>query len=285
MTTHALNHGDTLTVSANGGAWQTVTFANKDFANILAATPAEVATSLGRLDGIEAGVAPDGHLVLRTTAIGAHASIEIDPTRSTAATSLGLSALGGRAAGTGLRAAQLVSAATEPYRLPAKSAFVVVVNGRRRTIKLDGAITPRAATAAEISAAVNARLPRVAQLARDGRVMLTSPTVGEGSSVEVLPGTIDNGWTDAAAVIGFAGADSISRPYPTGPAELDLAGGQAALHVENLTAGPIELAVPDGTVILPARATMPLPVGAVADAAFHGLVQRGAIRLTLETSP
>ena len=52
--------------------------------------------------------------------------------------------------------------------------------------------------------------------------------------------------------------------------------------MENLTAGPIELALPDGAVVVPARTSIPLPAGAVAEPGFHGLVQRGAIRLTLE---
>ena len=188
MTTYELRPGDTVAVSVNGGAWQVATFAKKDFADIAAATPAEVGAVIARLSGVTAGVADDGHLVLRTEAAGAHASIEIDPSRSTAAGALGLTAGASRAAGTGLRAAQLVSEAAEPFRLPDASGFVVIVNGRKRTIKLDGAITARAATAAEIASAVNARLTGVAQATRDGRVMLTSTTVGDGSSVEVRPG-------------------------------------------------------------------------------------------------
>jgi hypothetical protein len=281
MTTYSLQAGDAVAVSVDGGAWQVATFAKRDFADISQATPSEVAAVIGRLHGVRADVAADGHLVLRTEAAGAHASIEIDPARSTAAAALGLTAGATRAAGTGLRAAQLVSEAVEPFRLADTSGFVVVANGRKRTIKLDGAITVRAATAAEIASAVNARLTGVAQATREGRVMLTSTSIGDGSSLDVLPGPTDGGRTDAAAVLGFLGANATSHPYPSGPAQLDLTVGRSTLQVENLTAGPIELALPDGRVVLPAGSTIPLPLGAVADTGFHGLVQRGAIRLTL----
>ena len=46
MTTFALEDGMTLVVSVDNCDWQTVTFASKQFAEIHAATPAEVADQL-----------------------------------------------------------------------------------------------------------------------------------------------------------------------------------------------------------------------------------------------
>jgi flagellar hook-associated protein 1 FlgK len=73
----ALNVNDTLTVSVDGGAAQTITFAASDFADITHATAAEVATAVNaRLTGLHA-VASDGRLVLQSNTAGAAGSLQV----------------------------------------------------------------------------------------------------------------------------------------------------------------------------------------------------------------
>lgn len=285
MTTYEIHPGDTLTMSVNGGVWQVATFARRDFADMAQATPAELAKVIERLDGVATRTDEEDHLVIGTAAVGSISSLEVDLARSTAAAGLGLTATAAQATGSGLRAAQLVSAKDEPFRLPDKSRMTVLVDGRKRSIKFEGAITPRAAKAVEVASAINARARGVAQAGRDGHVMLTSPTLGAESALEVLPGDTDGGWADAAAILGFTGADAISRPYPSTPAELDCAGLRPQLRIENLTAGPIELSLPEGSVVVPARGGLALPPGAAGDPAVQQFIRSGAIRLSLEPAP
>ena len=73
----ALNVNDTLTVSVDGGATQTITFVASDFADITHATAEEVATAVNaRLTGLNAA-ASDGRLVLKSNTSGAGGSLQV----------------------------------------------------------------------------------------------------------------------------------------------------------------------------------------------------------------
>ena len=73
----ALADGDTLTLSVNGAAPQTVTFDAVDFADIGRATAAEVAAVIeAQLSGVSAS-AQDGRLVVRSDAAGAGTQLQV----------------------------------------------------------------------------------------------------------------------------------------------------------------------------------------------------------------
>lgn len=280
MRTYALHAGDVLVVSVDDGPWQEIEFAARDFRDIGAATADELAAVLSRAEGLAAEVDADGQLVVRTGASGGHTSIEVDLARSTAAAPLGLAGGEGRAVGGGLRAARLRSPNLQPFALRRGSELTLVLDGRRRRITFDREITDRAATAAQVAEAINARRRGVAQPTRDGAVLLTSPTVGPSSRVEVLPADETQGKVDAARLLGFVGAAASSQPHTATPARLVCSGAPIALQLVNLTANPIELHFATGTAVLPAGGA--LPVGPLQ--ATHGplqrLLDRGAVRLT-----
>jgi len=72
-----LNVNDTLTVSVDGGAPQTITFVASDFADITHATAEEVATAVNaRLTGLNA-TASGGRLVLKSNTTGAGGSLQV----------------------------------------------------------------------------------------------------------------------------------------------------------------------------------------------------------------
>jgi flagellar hook-associated protein 1 FlgK len=73
----ALSDGDTLTLSVNGGAPVTVTFAAADFVNVAQATAEEVAAAIeAQAPGVLAR-ARDGRLVLSSDASGAGSSLQV----------------------------------------------------------------------------------------------------------------------------------------------------------------------------------------------------------------
>jgi hypothetical protein len=285
MRTYALHVGDVLVVSVDDGAWQEIEFAAKGFRDIAAATADELATVLSKVEGLTAEVDADGQLVLRTGARGGHASIEVDLARSTAAAPLGLAGGEGRAVGGGLRAARVHSPNVQPFPLRRGSEMTLVLDGRRRRISFDKEITDRAATAAQVAEAINARRRGVAQPTRDGAVLLTSPTVGPNSRVEVLPADETQGKVDAARVLGFVGAAASSHPHTATPARLVCSGAPIGLQLVNLTANPIELHFATGSAVLPAGGALPVGPLQAAHGPLQRLLDRGAVRLTAISHP
>jgi hypothetical protein len=279
MTTYALSDGDTLVVSIDGGAWETITFVVGDFADISAATADELADVLNRTAGLQARADDAGMLVLVSPTRGATASLEVDTSRSTAAAVLGLAGAQAAAFGTGLQAPRLVSRATEPFPLPSNAECFVVVDGRRRRVAFDKGTTSGASTAEEVVGAIN-RTRKVARVGRDGHVLLMSDRIGPDASLEVQPGRVDEGHTDAAAILGFVGADALSKPHSAEPAVL--VGGQRStgLLVTNLTAAPIELHLLEGPLVLPARGSAPIAPGDAGHLALQRLIEQGVVRLT-----
>jgi hypothetical protein len=278
MRTYPLTDGDTLTVSVDGGAWETITFAAGDFGDVAAATAEELAAVLNRSGSLAARADDDGNLVLATASSGGNASLEIDAGRSTAAPALGLSTGQPAAYGAGLQAARLVSLAAAPFPLPKDAELYLVVDGRRRRVSFDKDITANAATADEVVAAIN-RARKIARVARDDRVMLTSPTIGPESSLEIVPGRVDEGHPDAAVVLGFVGGNAFSQPHTAEPATLVCGGQQTGLVVVNLTAAPIELYLAEGPTVLPARGALPIAPGDAGHDALQRLIDQGAVRL------
>ncbi len=277
MKTYQLTDGDTLSVSVDNGAWETITFRAQDFHDIQAGTAEEVANVLNRSESLAAYVDENGTLVLATASQGGHASLETDVARSTAATALGLASGHAHAKGEGLQAARLVSRTAAPFALPLSAEMVITVDGRRRRISFDRGITAGKATAEEVASLINTKLKGIARASRDDRVILTSTSVGANSRLEVEPGGQDK--IDAAALLGFVGTAAISQPNKAEPARLVCSGRRAGLHVVNLTASPIELHFPTGTVLLPARGSLPLSAGVAAHGQLQRLIEQGAVRL------
>jgi hypothetical protein len=280
MRTYALHAGQVLVVSVDDGPWQEIDFAAKDFRDIGAATAEELAAVLSRADGLTAEVDADDQLALCTDARGGHASIEVDLARSTAAAPLGLAGGEGRAVGGGLRAARVRSPNAEPFTLRRGSELTLVLDGRRRRIVFDQEITDRAATAAQVAEAINARRRGVAQPARNGAVLITSPTVGPDSRVEVVAADETQGKVDAARVLGFVGAAASSQPHTAVPARLVCTGAPIGLQVVNLTANPIELHFATGPAVLPPGGALPVGPLQAAHGPLQRLLDRGSVRLT-----
>lgn len=283
MTAYLLNDGDTLVFSANESDWETVTFKKGDFVDVGAATAEELAQVLNRSGSLDARPDAEGRLVLATAASGGHTLLEVDLQQSTASSALGLA--GAQAHGSGLQAARLISRVsgpkTKPYNLPLEAELYLVVDGRRQRLSFNKLLNPQA-TAAEVVEYINgqAKLKGIASLSRDDRVILTSPTVGAGSSLAVEPGRTDHGKIDAAPILGFTGGAALSQPHITRPAELVCSGRQAGLQIHNLTGSPIELHLPTGSIVLPARGAMPLSPGDIAHSPLQRLIQQGQVRLS-----
>jgi hypothetical protein len=284
MRTYQIKDGDTLVVSIDNCAWETITFEAKDFQDIRAATAEELVKVLNRSAGLASFVDAPGDLVLATASGGGHTSLAIDLPQSTAAANLGLLGGKGFAQGEGLRAARLVSRAAEPFPLPLDAEMTIVVDERRRRISFEALITAGKATAAEVVQAINAKRQKIATASRDGRVMLTSPSVGARSKLEVEPGRMDQDKTDAAAILGFVGVAAFDQPHKLEPARLVCSGRRVGLQVENLTASPIELHLSTGTTMLPARGSVPLAPGEAASSQLQRFIGQGVIRLTSASS-
>lgn len=277
MRTYRLEDGATLVVSVDGGAWEPIIFSKADFADVAQATAAEVAKVVDGHDLLQASVDEAGDLIICSATRGSTASLEIDAERSTAAGALGL---GGApaATGSGLNPARLIGLATAPFPLPVGAELTVVLDGKRRKVTFSRGITADAATADEVASAINSRLKGLARPTRDDRVMLTSSTCGPDSSIEVI-GPGDSGAADAATILGFVGAASVSHPYTAEPAVLRAAGPWTGLALANLTATPIELHLPAGALWAPPGQAVPIAAEAAAHPALQRLIAQGAVRL------
>ena len=277
MNTYRLNDGDVLVISVNGTRWETITFEAKDFQDIHAATAEELVTVLNRSGSLAAYVDEQGALTLATAAAGGHTSLEIDLARSTAAPALGLP--GAQARGEGLRAARLESLAAEPFALPLGATMTVVVDGQRRKVSFSDGITENRATADEVAKVINAKRKKIADPSHDGRVILTSTTVGAGSRLAVEPGHRDQGETDAAAILGFIGMAAFDQPHRLEPARITCVRQPTGLQVVNLTASPVELHFSASTAVLPAHASRPLAPNDAANPQLQRLIEQGVVRL------
>ncbi len=277
MKTYQITDGDTLVVSVDNGAWETITFKAHDFQDMKTATAEELAKVLNQSGDLAVYVDEKDSLVLATASKGSHASLEIDLAHSPVAASLGLTSEHAQARGAGLEAARLVSLAAAPFALPLGAEMVIIADGRRRRITFDKGITAGKATADEVAGVINDKLKGIARVSRDNQVMLTSTRVGADSRLEIEQGGQDK--IDAAAILGFVGTAAFSQPYKAEPATLICSGQRVSLRVVNLTASPIELHFPAGIVLLPARGSLPLSPAASAHGQLLRLIEQGAVRL------
>jgi hypothetical protein len=280
QSTYALSEGATLVVRADERPWQTVTFTAAMFADIGAAGADEVAAAIDTLDGLTGSVDPEGRLVVASEETGEQASVEVDLSASTAAAALGLTAGRAGARGQGLGAARLIGRATEPFTLPARASMTVQVDGRTRRVTLHTGRSSRSMDAAAVAKTINTTVRRaVARATADGRVMLVSPTIGLGSRLAVTRPR-DADVPDAAAVLGFVGQAASADPYRSEPARLVCAGTPGTATVENLTAAPIELQLPTGRAVLPARGRLVVARDMAAEGLLSRLAQQGSVRVS-----
>ena len=272
-----MRDGDQLVVSVDGGPPQTITFLDKDFRRIDAATSEELARVVNGSEWLAGSVDPDGALVLSTLSRGGHSSLVIDPA-STALVGLGLVATAGRAFGSGLRPARLVGQKTEPFSV-AGAEMTIERDGVRRKITFGRGAADGSLTAAQVCDVINVRFRRLARPSRDGRVMLTSGKLGPDSSLQVIAGDQSSATADAARPLGFVGVAASSHPSRADPARIRCSGEPVALRLVNLTSGPIEINFGTGAVTVPPRGALPVSPVQAADRAIQRLLQRGVARL------
>lgn len=267
MTSYRLVQGAALTLRAGDGPWQTVALAADDGE----LTGAELAEKLGGVDGVTASVDDDGRLVLASEDAGETSVLEVDPA-STATAALGLG--GGAARGTGPGSAMLTSDLPGPYALKPATTLTVEVDGKSRKVTFDDEERDRW-SAADVAARINRSVRRkVARVTGDERVRITSPSQGVGSRLAVSG--------PAAEPLGFG--TTVSDPYRTTPARLVCgpATGSEAVVVQNLTAAPIELQLPTGRSVLPARGRLVVAGETAADGLLRRLEAQGTVRMSPE---
>jgi hypothetical protein len=229
---------------------------------------------------VVADVTADGSLGLSTVARGGHAAIEIDPIASTAASALGLTAGYASARGRGLLAAELVSIADAPYRVPADAELLIAVDGRRRKVPFPQRDRAGNWSAEDAADRINGAIRGLASVTRNGRLRLVSPRVGADSRLRVEAPRPGSTKPNAAAALGFVGSAAVSEPYLTEPARLVCTGTPPRLEVTNLTGSPIELHLASGRLLLPPRRSLPLSPRDAGNVALQRLAGRGAVRLS-----
>jgi phage tail-like protein len=157
------------------------------------------------LPGVDARATPQGTLQLRTRATGAAAVLNLPA--SPLATRLGLAA--GVSTGGDATRAVLTGARAQPFALQDEMTLTVRVDHEApRTMTFDASefADVAQATAAEVAAAIELRMPGVAEVA-GASVRLRSPTTGAGSVIAVL---VDE--STAAPALG------LGAPLPAPPA-------------------------------------------------------------------
>jgi hypothetical protein len=271
--------GQRLVFRVGDGRWQEVEFRAADFADLSRAQPDELAQLLGGVGGLVARV-ENGELVLESPDTGSGASVEFDLGASTGAPALGLAVPGSQ--GTGPGPARLTGTAQGPFALPAKARMTLRVNGRNHRVVFTGSTEPQSAedVAAKIDASVRRR---VAQVTGDDRITLISPTVGPSSTLEVLPAPA--GSPDAAEVLGLVGEHAQDHPWRSEPARLRLSPPAASVTIINLSAAPLELHLPTGQAIVPARGQLAVDRRLAADPAVERLAGRGLLAVSPASMP
>ncbi|GAA2511444.1 hypothetical protein [Winogradskya humida] len=265
MTTH-------LVLRVGDGPWQS--------ADVTGLDGDELAVAISGLDGVTATVGDDGLLVLATEETGETTTLEVDPEASTAV--LGWSSY--RAAGQGPGHATLTGSRPGPYAPAPDAAMTLHVDGKSRKVTFDEEDHGEW-SADDVAARINRQLRRkVAHGTGDGRVRITSPTQGVGSRLEVTGPEGDV--PDAAELLGFTGDAARDDPYRTEPARLicrpAAEGTDTGVVVENLTAAPLELQLPTGRSVLPARGRLVVTRDAAADGLLGRLSAQGTVRMSPE---
>lgn len=161
------------------------------------ATAGEIAALLHReIPGVEVSVDQDGHVLIEANAAGSTSSLNLPA--STVATKLGLAT--GVTNGSNATSALLSSDAGPTFTLAAEDTLTIRVDSNATgtvTFKAVDFVDITAATASEISAAINKVLPGIAK-DTGAQVELRSRTSGEGSFV-----TVQADLSSAAPELGF----------------------------------------------------------------------------------
>lgn len=176
-----------LNVSVDGKPAKTIncSTAAKDPAN---ATLEEVVTSLNTAIGALAA-ASDGKLALHSNTRGSASRIEVQPYVAGDARQKLFGAVPDVTRGSDPLPAQLKGSVSllDPADLFEHRNLLISVD-RRRPVEIDlSGEQPQQTGFDEIIENINGVLPGVASLAADGTLLLTSPSVGEASSIEILP--------------------------------------------------------------------------------------------------
>jgi hypothetical protein len=149
------------------------------------ATAKEIAALLDReIPGVEVTVNKDGQVLIEGTVSGSTSSINLPA--STVATKLGLAT--GITTGSDATSAQLSSSSSPTFVLAVDDTLAVRIDSDATatiTFKANDFVDITAATAVEISAAINKVLPGVASAAA-GQVTLASQSSGDSSLVAVM---------------------------------------------------------------------------------------------------
>lgn len=172
------------------------------------ATADEIAGLLNReIPGVEVSVDKDGKVLIETVASGSTSILSVP--FSTVGNALGM--VTGITSGTDATSAQLSSRLLPTFKLAVGDTLTIRIDSdvtTTVTFAADNFVDITAATAAEISAAINQVLPGVAR-DNGGRVTLKSPSSGEGSFVTVLADL-----STAAPALGFGVPLPAATPEP-----------------------------------------------------------------------
>lgn len=215
---YTLADGETLLVSIDGGADQTITFNTGDFADISNATAAEVASviTIGLSGGTGAVVDTD-RVRISSDLNGVGSSVQING--GTAYAALGFS----RSLVLGFnddRPAVTTSGNSQPYTLSDGQTLLVRVDGggtQTATFNTGDFVDISNATALEVSRVINTDVSgAVAYVAATGRVQIESLTSGINSLIEVAGGAANAQFNFAeAAFQGVSGDADVGRNLET----------------------------------------------------------------------
>lgn len=240
-----LQAGRTLAISVNGGQAIEIDCAT-NAANVQAVTPAEIENNIrAALQNAAAQASvklQDGKLVLETTTTGATAQINLaaftgDDAREKLFGKDPKITLGGDPVPATIKGETDLNS---PVNLSERSTIRLAVDGGR-TIEVDVAgSAPQSTTIDEIVARINAVFPNLASVTDDQRLLLTSPTSGENSSLELSP----TRWLE---LIEYPPTPVSSPPTAEPPSQIRH-GGRFALNNDGAAETPllIDLFAPSG---------------------------------------
>ncbi len=180
-----LDNGDTLTVVADEGAPQTVTFVTGDFVDINAATALEVADAINAaVAGATATNLPDGTVELQSDTNGSGSSLQI--TGGSANYALGFRRFRRRGFNNS-KPAVTVSGAAEPFSINLnETLFVKVDGGSTQTVTFPATAV---LTAAEAAAVIDGQLTDASAYALGDSVAIETASTGFSATVEVTGGS------------------------------------------------------------------------------------------------
>ncbi len=266
---------DTLTVSVDGGAWQTLTFKAADFKKKGEINAAQIAKVINKSGIISARVNEAGALILETPDAGGHATLEFDWDRSSAAAALGLLRREGAARGRGLCAAIVTGEAQGPFQFEDDAALHVRVNDQAVVLNIGKGRYNAAKLAAELDEQT-ADVHVTATAA--GTLQIRNESVGPDARLQI---TGDDAQAEAcAAQLGFATSASAAQPHVREPARVACPGARAKPVLTNLTSAAIELHLAGGTMLVPVGGRHEVSLPDAASPPVQALVAAGKLGIS-----